>query len=108
MKERTNKVSYNYTKFNTGRGWRFERTRETYTATESGNFRKKPDKIESETVNGDFYINFVQSIPWFNNRYFGETCRATWNYTPAGYIPTRIVTSKNGSKKYVDTFKPVE
>jgi hypothetical protein len=101
-------MTYNYKKFDTGRGWRFERTRETYTATAGGNFRKRPDAIETETVNGNFYINFVQSIPWFNNSYFGETCRATWNYTPAGYIPVRIVTSKKGYMKYVDTFKPID
>lgn len=35
-------MNYNYTKFNTGRGWCFERTRETYTATASGNFKKSP------------------------------------------------------------------
>lgn len=100
-------MSYNYTKFNTGRGWRFERTRETYTATASGNFRKKPDAIETETVDGNFYINFVNSIPYYNHVYYGESCRASWNYTPAGYIPTRIVTSKKGYMKYVDTFKPI-
>lgn len=101
-------MAYNYRKFEIGRGWRFERTRETYTATASGNFRKKPDQIETEIVTGDFYINCVQSIPWFNNSYFGETCRATWNYTPAGYIPVRIVSSKKGYMKYVDTFKPID
>ena len=101
-------MSYDYTKFNTGSGWRFERTRETYTATAGGNFRKKPVEIETETVDGAHYINFVQSIPFFNSPHWGESCRATWNYTPAGYIPTRIVTSKKGYMKYVDTFKPVE
>lgn len=100
-------MSYNYTKFNTGRGWRFERTRETYTATAGGNFRKKPDTITTEIVDGDFYINFVQSVSWFNNPYRGETCRATWNYTAAGYIPTRVVTSKKGYMKHVDTFNPI-
>lgn len=100
-------MSYNYTKFNAGRGWRFEKIRETYTATASGSFRKKPDEIETKIVDGDFYINFVQSIPWFNNSRYGETCRATWDYTAAGYIPVRIVTSKKGYKKYVDIFKPI-
>lgn len=101
-------MTYDYTKFNTGRGWRFERIHETYTATAGGNFRKKPDETTTEIVTSDFYIKFVQSVPWFNNPYFGETCRVAWNYTPAGYIPTRIVTSKKGHMKYVDTFKPIE
>lgn len=101
-------MSYNYRNFNTGSGWRFEHIRETYTTTAGGNFRKKPDEIETKTVDGNFYINFVRSIPWFNNPHFGESCRATWNYTPAGYIPVRIVSSKNGYMKYVDIFKPID
>ena len=100
-------MAYNYTKFNTGRGWNFERVRETYGVTAGGNFRKKPDTIETETVTGDFYINFVQSIPYFNYPCYGESCRASWNYTPAGYIPVRIVSSKKGYMKYIDTFKPI-
>lgn len=100
-------MSYNYTKFDTGRGWCFEHTRETYTVTASGHFKKKPDETKKKTVNGDFYINFVRSVSWFNNPYYGETCRATWNYTAAGYIPVRIVSSKKGYMKYVDTFKPI-
>lgn len=101
-------MSYNYRNFNTGSGWRFEHIRETYTTTPGGNFRKKPDQIETKTVDGRFYINFVQSIPWFNNPHFGESCRATWSYTPAGYIPVRIVSSKSGYMKYVDIFKPID
>ena len=100
-------MGYNYSNFSSGSGWRFERVRETYTATAGGNFRKKPDDITTEIVEGRVYVNFVRSIPWFNNRYYGESCRATWNYTPAGYIPVRIVTSKAGYMKYVDTFKPI-
>ncbi len=101
-------MSYNYNNFNRCSGWRFEHVRETYTATAGGNFRKKPDTVKTEIVDGGFYNNFVQSIPWFNNRYLGESCRAAWNYTRAGYIPDRIVTSKKGYKKYVDTFKPID
>ena len=101
-------MAYNYTKFETGRGWRFEHTRETYAATPGGYFKKTPARSETTVVTGDFYINFVQSIPWFNCLYYGESCRASWNYTPAGYIPTRIVTSKRGHMKYVDTFKPID
>lgn len=101
-------MSYDYKKFNAGRGWRFERTRETYTTTASGNFKKKPDEIKTEIVDGAFYVNFIQSIPFFNWPCYGETCRASWEYTPAGYIPARIVSSKKGYMKYVDTFKPIE
>ena len=99
-------MSYNYAKFAGGYG-KFEHIRETYTATAGGYFRKKPDAIETETVDHAFYINFVQSIPWFNNRYTGESCRAEWNYTQRGYIPVRIVTSKKGYKKFVDIFEPI-
>lgn len=101
-------MSYDYTKFDTGSGRRFEHVRETYTATAGGNFRKKPDKTTTELVDGRFYVNFIKSIPAFNCPYYGESCRATWNYTPAGYIPTRIVTSKKGYMKHVDTFKPID
>lgn len=100
-------MAYDYKKFNTGAGWTFKHVRETYSATPGGNFRKKPDEIETETVSGTFYVNFVQSIPFFNNRYYSETCRAAWNYTAAGYIPVRITTSKAGHKKYIDTFQPI-
>ena len=101
-------MAYNYRKFETGRGWRFEHTRETYGVTAGGNFSKKPARIEKTIVTGDFYVNFVQSIPWFNHSHLGETCRATWGYTPAGYIPVRIVSSKKGYMKYIDTFRPID
>ncbi len=100
-------MGFDYNKFNAGAGWKFERIRETYTATPGGGFRKKPDEITTEIVDGAFYINFIRAIPFFNNQYYGETCRAAWNYTPAGYIPTRVITSKKGYKKHIDTFNPI-
>lgn len=100
-------MSYDYTKFNTGSGWRYNHTRETYSATRGGNFKRKPDIITTGIVTGDFYINFITAIPFFNDRYNGECCRATWNYTPAGYIPTRVTTSKKGYTKYIDIFTPI-
>ena len=100
-------MSYNYAAFNGGRGYTYRHTREEYSTTPGGNFRSKPDSITTKTVDGNFFVNFVQAIPFFNHPSYGESCRASWNYTCAGYLPVRIVTSKRGYKKFVDTFTPI-
>ena len=76
------------------------RTHEVYHRTESGkSWRKKPYKTDKEVFRNQNYEWFIQSIPFFNSR-------ASWNYTVAGYIPTRIITvSPEGSEKHIDRFQ---
>lgn len=81
-----------------------EHTKRLYNTTDGGNFRKKPYEEYTERVSGEFYENFVKSCSFFN-RFMGGTCRAFWNYTSAGYIPTKITTiSPDRSVKHIDTF----
>jgi hypothetical protein len=77
-----------------------------YSRTDSGkSWRSKPDTVTRSVHDGQWYENYVRSVPWFNNRYYGESCRCDWNYTQAGFIPTRCVTSKAGYKKIVYEFR---
>jgi hypothetical protein len=72
-------------------------TTETYGRTKSGKgWKSKPDEVKTEVVNAQFYTNYVQSIPFFNNFGFGAYCRATRNYTVAGYLPVVITTVSPG------------
>ena len=85
------------------------RVKEYYTRTESGkSWCSKPYKTETESISGQFYENYIRSIPWFNTRtFYGDrsSCRAEWNYTWAGYIPTRVTTvSPSGNEKFIDRF----
>lgn len=101
-----NTMSYNYSEFDFSGGYkcRIERVKKIYDTTPGGNFRKKPYETKTEFVDCDFYLNFVRSCDFFNGL-FGGTCRASWNYTAAGYIPTRITTINPGrTEKHVDTF----
>ena len=79
-------------------------TKNIFYANENGNFKRRADVVYTETVNGEFYENFVKSVSFFNG-FMGGTCRAYSNYTQAGYIPTRITTINPGrNEKHVDTF----
>lgn len=81
-----------------------EHTKKVYHTNENGNFRRTPDTVYTERVNGEFYENFVRSITFFNG-FMGGRCNAQSNYTPAGYIPTKIITtSPDRNEKHVDTF----
>lgn len=81
-----------------------EHTKQVFDTTKNGNFRKKPCETITENVDREFYINYVRSVSFFNG-FLGGTCRAYWNYTKCGYIPTRIVTiNPSRTEKHVDTF----
>lgn len=89
-----------YENFSISGKWLVLRMHEIYHRTESGKYwRKKPHKIDKEIFRNQNYERFIQSIPFFNSR-------AYWNYTKAGYIPTRITTvSPDGMEKHIDSFQ---
>ncbi len=80
-------------------------TRSVYTRTANGKkWSNAPVSVNQETITAEFYQNFIQSIPFFNG-FFGGSCRADLEYTPAGYIPAKITTiNPDATKKYTDTF----
>lgn len=58
-----------------------------------------------ESISPETYTNYVQSIPFFNNFGHQARCRASWGYTCAGYLPTRITSvSPDGLLKIVHEF----
>ena len=99
-------MSYNYSTFSfNGYNCRIEHTKQVFDTTAAGNFRRKPYETITEDVDRDFYINFVRSVSFFNG-FLGGTCKASWDYTRAGYIPTKIVTiSPDRSEKHIDIFR---
>lgn len=81
-----------------------EHTKKCYHSTPGGYFQKKAFSEYTEIVSGEFYENFVKSVTFFNG-FLGGTCKAYWNYTSAGYIPTHITTIAPGrAEKQIDTF----
>ncbi len=80
---------------------------QVYTRTASGkSWKSRPETVESETVDREHYINYVESIPFFNNWGNGASCRAVWNYTAAGYIPVKVTTvSPYQEEKHVTRFR---
>lgn len=73
--------------------WLILRTIETYSRTDSGaSWRNKPDEVERNVVSDEHYSNYVSAIPFFNRWGDGASCRASWGYTGAGYLPTEIFT----------------
>ena len=85
-------------------------TKEYYTRTKSGkSWCSKPYKTETESISGQYYENYIRSIPHFNRKIWWNehnSCRAEWNYTWAGYIPTRVTTiSPSGDEKIVAKFR---
>lgn len=89
-----------YKNFSISGEWLVLRTQEVYHRTASGkSWRNKPYKIYNEVFRNQNYEWFIQSIPFFNSR-------AKWNYTKAGYVPTRVTTvSPDGTEKHVDRFQ---
>lgn len=70
-----------------------ELTTEFYTRTASGkSWKSKPYKVEHEAVEPQFYTNYITTIPFFNSYGDGASCRASWNHTLAGYLPTTVTT----------------
>ena len=83
-----------------------EMKKETFIKTASGrSWKSKPETSETETITADFYKNYIESVPFFNNFGYGASCRAYSGYCVAGYIPLKVVTvSPNQEKKIVATF----
>lgn len=67
---------------------------------------KEPTEIGSEEFcGGQKYQNFVTSIPFFNNFGGKAYCRASFDYTAAGYLPTEIVSvNPDATIKHIDRF----
>ena len=98
----------NYRDFSfTDQQWLILRQRKTYSRTASGKcWRSRPDEVERNIFNATQYTNFITSIPFFNNWGDGAYCRAQHDYTPAGYLPTTVITVGPGREtKHVDTFR---
>ena len=81
-------------------------TKKEYSRTASGkSWKTKPDAENVENVAAAFYTNYIKSVPFFNNFGGGAYCRAQYNYTPAGYLPTTITTvSPEQNRKIVAVF----
>lgn len=98
-------MSYNYKGFSFNHSRLVLCEKREYSRTESGkSWKSKPDSVKHSVENGQWFENFVRSVPWFNNRYYGESCRCEWGYTKAGFVPLQCVTSKTGYKKIVYEF----
>ena len=98
----------NYRNFRfTNTGFVILRTIKTYSRTASGkSWKTKPDEIEQDVQSAEYYTNYIQSIPFFNNWGNGAYCRGHYNYTQAGYLPTEVVTvSPYQQTKKVATFE---
>lgn len=96
----------NYKNFDfTANGWKITHKRAVFFKTSSGkSWKSKPEYERAEIVTNDVYNNFVKSVDFFNG-FCGGTCRASWNYTPAGYLPVNIATvSPDRTEKIIDTF----
>lgn len=103
-------MSYNYIKFKFSDDQNFMilRTLETFNSTNSG-FQTKPCEVKKEIIPSEYYTNYIASIPFFNNFGYGATCRAYWQYTRAGNLPTRVTSVSPGRKeKKVATFKFID
>ena len=100
-------MTYNYRKFNfTDNSAVITFKKSEYSRTNSGkSWKSAADQVISEVVTPEFYTNYIQAIPFFNNYGGRASCRASWNYTFAGYIPTVVNTvSYDGNKKIVAEF----
>lgn len=84
---------------------RFEKL--TYERTKSGkSWMSKPVSAQVKTVDSTFYERYIQSIPFFNHFGGRAYCRAQWNYTRKGYLPTVVTSvSPDGQTKIVAKFE---
>lgn len=74
---------------------------------EKETFEKKEGKWELETerevVTPEFYTNYITAVPFFNSFSDGASCKVKESYTPAGKIPTTIVTITPGKETKIVT-----
>jgi len=97
----------NYNKFSfTDNSYVIEFTKKEFSRTASGkSWKKQADRVTYEFVTPEFYTNYIQAVPFFNNFGGRSCCRAYKSYTYAGYIPTDVITiSPDGSKKITARF----
>lgn len=78
--------------------------KEVYTRTASGkSWKKNPEEVTTEIIPAEYYTNYITSVPFFNSL---GSCRASYGYTEAGYIPTSTVNiSPDRTEKHVDIFR---
>lgn len=74
---------------------------------EKKTFEKKEGKwgleTEREVVTPEFYTNYITAVPFFNNFGDGASCKVKESYTPAGKLPTTIVTIAPGKETKIVT-----
>ena len=74
---------------------------------EKKTFEKKEGKwelkTEREVVTPEFYTNYITAVPFFNNFDDGASCKVKEAYTPAGKLPTTIVTIAPGKETKIVT-----
>lgn len=100
-------MGYDYKKFNFGSdGYTITKHTEKYSRTDSWrSWKKKADTVTEKIVTKEFYTNYITAIPFFNNFRGKASCRASWSYSYAGYLPDRVCTiSPDGKTKIVATF----
>lgn len=74
---------------------------------EKKTFEKKEGKwelkTEREVVTPEFYTNYITAVPFFNNFSDDTSCKVKESYTPAGKLPTTIVTIAPGKETKIVT-----
>ena len=86
-------MSYDYRKFSAPSNYLALIEIETYSRTASGkSWKSKPDSIEHHVFRPEQYTNYITAVPVFNNWGNGASCRCSWSYTFAGYLPTSCTT----------------
>ena len=84
--------------------WKYKMIKREYSPTKSGkNWSTVQDCMETKIVDEQFYKNYVDSIPFFNNFGYGAYCRGFREYTKAGNIITKVVTVSPGRDKKIVT-----
>ena len=87
-------MSNKYEKFTfSDRDYTITKTVTKYKRTASGkSWKSKPECVKDEIIDAEHYENYIRSIPFFNNYGNGAYCRAEYEYTYAGYLPTKVTT----------------
>ncbi len=100
-------MGYDYRRFSfTDNGYTITQHTEKYSRTASDkSWKKKADSATDMIVTKEHYTNYITAIPFFNNFGGKASCRASWSYSYAGYLPDRVCTiSPDGKTKIVATF----
>lgn len=94
----------------TDNGFVILHTRKTFKRTASGkSWKTKPNETTHDIICAEHYQNYVTSIPFFNNFGDGASCRASKEYTCAGYLVTQISSiSPFHEKRVIDNFQFID